>query len=132
MGNLAKLTKGEEGKCKDKINAGDTNCGSIIFLPFGVEIVNTPIGGLTGVLARTLQDRPIVDKTGLPDRYDIRVQWMPDNAKSEEIAAVPEEFRPPDVSMFQAFEKQAGLKLEATKTGVQVVVVDSIEKPSEN
>jgi uncharacterized protein (TIGR03435 family) len=30
------------------------------------------------------------------------------------------------------FEKQAGLKLEATKTGVQVVVVDSIDRPTPN
>jgi bla regulator protein BlaR1 len=128
----AKLIKGEDGRCKDKIQQGDTNCGSIGFLPFGVEIVNTPIGGLTGALARTLQDRPIVDKTGLPDRYDIRVLWMTDNVKPEDLTSIPEELRPPDMSMFQAFEKQAGLKLEATRTGVPVVVVDNIEKPSEN
>jgi uncharacterized protein (TIGR03435 family) len=83
-------------------------------------------------LARTLQDLPIVDRTGLPDRYDIRVLWMPDNVKPEDIASVPEPLRPPDMSMFQAFEKQAGLKLESTKLGVPVVVVDSIAKPSEN
>jgi hypothetical protein len=32
-----------------------------------------------------------------------------------------------DMKMFDAFEKQAGLKLEAVKTGVQVVVVDRFE-----
>jgi uncharacterized protein (TIGR03435 family) len=100
------------------------------------EYVNTPVGGLTGALARTLQDRPIVDKTGLPDRYDIRVLWRPDNmdqaALDEVLAKLPPEFRPPDMNMFEAFEKQAGLKLEAIKTGVQIVVVDHIDKPTEN
>jgi uncharacterized protein (TIGR03435 family) len=132
----AKYLKGDDGRCKEKIQAGDTNCGSIDFLPFGVGIVNTPIGGLTGALARTLQDRPIVDKTGLPDRYDMRVLWRPDNvdaAQLDEIMAkLPPELRPPDMNIFEAFEKQAGLKLEASKTGVQVVVVDRIERPTEN
>jgi uncharacterized protein (TIGR03435 family) len=132
----AKYVKGEEGRCKEKIQAGDTNCGSIDFLPFGVGIVNTPIGGLTGALARTLQDRAIVDKTGLPDRYDIRVLWRPDNvdpAQLDEIMTkLPPELRPPDMNIFEAFEKQAGLKLEAAKTGVQVLVVDRIERPTEN
>ncbi len=128
----AKYTKGEDGKCKDKIVAGDSNCGSINFFGFGVGIVNTPIGGLTGALARTLQDRPIVDKTGLTDRYDIQVLWMPPNGKPDDFLSYPPEIRPPDMNMFEAFEKQAGLKLEATKTGVQVVVVDRIEKPTEN
>jgi len=131
-----KYVKGEEGRCKEKIQAGDTNCGSIDFLPFGVGIVNTPIGGLTGALARTLQDRPIVDKTGLPDRYDLRVLWRPENVDPAQLDAImtklPPELRPPDMNMFEAFEKQAGLKLEAAKTGVQVIVVDRIEKPTEN
>ena len=87
-------------------------------------------------MVRTLQDRPIVDKTGLPDRYDIRVLWRPDNvdpAQLDEIMTrLPPELRPPDMNIFEAFEKQAGLKLEAAKTGVQVLVVDRIEKPTEN
>jgi uncharacterized protein (TIGR03435 family) len=132
----AKYVRGEEGQCKEKIDAGDNNCGSINFFPLGVGIVNTPIGGLTGALARTLQDRPIVDKTGLPDRYDIRVLWIPDDmdpaAIADMMAKLPPELRPPDMNMFEAFEKQAGLKLEATKTGVQVLVVDHIEMPTEN
>jgi uncharacterized protein (TIGR03435 family) len=128
----AKYIKGEEGKCKARILAGDNNCGSVNFFGFGVGIVNTPIGGMTGALARTLQDRPIVDRTGLPDRYDTQVLWMPDGAKPEDFANVPPEIRPPDMNMFEAFEKQAGLKLEAAKTGVQVLVVDKVERPTEN
>jgi uncharacterized protein (TIGR03435 family) len=57
---------------------------------------------------------------------------MPDGVKPEDLAGVPKGQLPEDISMFAALEKQAGLKLEAQKSPVQVVVVDSIEKPSEN
>jgi len=37
---------------------------------------------------------------------------------------------PPD--LFTAFQQQLGLKLEATKTPVDVLVIDRVSKPSEN
>jgi uncharacterized protein (TIGR03435 family) len=126
-----KLKDGEDGRCAAEIKAGKT-CGDIIFPPFGAGIYNMPIGALIGGLARTLQDRPIVDKTGLTGKYDVTVTWMPDGMKPEDLEKIPKEQRPEDLSLFQAIEKQAGLKLEATKGPVQVVVVDSIQKPSEN
>jgi uncharacterized protein (TIGR03435 family) len=57
---------------------------------------------------------------------------MPDNMKPEDLANIPADKRPEDVSLFTALEQQVGLKLEAQKGPVQVVVVDSIEKASEN
>jgi uncharacterized protein (TIGR03435 family) len=126
-----KLKNGEDGLCAEEIKAGKT-CGDIIFPPFGAGIYNMPIGAFIGGLARTLQDRPIVDKTGLTGKYDVTVRWMPDGMKPEDLEKIPKEQRPEDLSLFQAMEKQAGLKLEATKGPVQVVVVDSISKPSEN
>ncbi len=126
-----KLKNGEDGRCAADIKAGKT-CGDIIFPPFGAGIYNMPIGAFIGGLARTLQDRPIVDKTGLTGKYDITVTWIPDGMKPEDLEKIPKEQRPEDLSLFQAVEKQAGLKLEATKGPVQVVVVDGIEKPSEN
>jgi uncharacterized protein (TIGR03435 family) len=126
-----KLKKGDDGRCAEEIKAGKT-CGDIIFPRFGVGIYNMPIGALIGGLGRVLQDRPIVDKTGLTGKYDVTVTWMPDGTKPEDLESIPKEQRPEDVSLFQAMEKQAGLKLEATKGPVQVVVVDSIAKPSGN
>jgi uncharacterized protein (TIGR03435 family) len=126
-----RLKDGEDGRCAADIKAGKT-CGDIIFPRFGVGIYNMPIGALIGGLGRVLQDRPIVDKTGLTGKYDVTVAWMPDGMKPEDLENIPKEQRPEDVSLFQAMEKQAGLKLEATKGPVQVVVVEHIEKPSEN
>jgi bla regulator protein blaR1 len=132
-----KLRDAATGRCAAEIKAGVTTCNGIQFLPFGVGIYNLPIGGLTGGLGRWLQQngqplRPIVDKTGLTGKYDIQVTWMPEGITAEQLQSIPKEERPEDVTMFQAFEKQAGLKLEATKGPIQVVVVDRIERPSEN
>ncbi|HEY1757331.1 MAG TPA: TIGR03435 family protein [Bryobacteraceae bacterium] len=126
-----KLKNGDDGRCAADIKAGKA-CGDIIFPPFGSGIYNMPIGAFIGGLSRTLQDRPIVDKTGLTGKYDVTVTWMPDGMKPEDLEKIPKENRPEDLSLFQALEKQAGLKLEATKGPVQVVVVDSIAKPSGN
>ncbi len=132
-----KLRDAATGRCAAEIKAGVTTCNGIQFLPFGVGIYNLPIGGLTGGLGRWLQQngqplRPIVDKTGLTGKYDIQVTWMPEGITAEQLQSIPKEERPEDVTMFQAFEKQAGLKLEATKGPIQVVVVDRSERPSEN
>jgi len=126
-----KLQKPEDGRCGPALKSGQA-CSSMNFLPFGVGIVNMPIGALTAALGRFLQDRPVVDKTGLTDKYDVAVTWLPSDLKPEELQNVPKEMRPDDVSIFEAFEKQAGLKLETQKGAVQVVVVDKLEKPSQN
>jgi uncharacterized protein (TIGR03435 family) len=120
-----------QGRCGDAIKAG-RECGAIRFPAYGVAIDNMPIGALTAVLARRLQDRPVVDDTGLKGLYDAAVRWMPDEMKPEELAALPADARPPDVSLFEAFEQQAGLKLEARRRPTQVLVVDSVQPPDPN
>jgi uncharacterized protein (TIGR03435 family) len=127
----AKLGDPANGRCGDAIRAG-RECGAIRFPPFGVAIDNMPIGALTAVLARRLQDRPVVDDTGLTALYDATIRWMPDDMTSEQLATLAADIRPPDVSLFDAFEQQVGLKLEARRRPVQVVVVDSIQRPDPN
>jgi uncharacterized protein (TIGR03435 family) len=71
--------------------------------------------------------RPVVDKTGLTARYDFNLQWTPDEH--------PGEPAPSDTSgpgLFTALEEQFGLKLEPATGPVKIVIVDHIEKPSEN
>lgn len=120
-----------QGRCADAIKAG-TECGAIRFPPFGVAIDNMPIGALTAVLARSLQDRPVVDNTGLTALYDTTVRWMPFDMTPEQRAAIPDDVRPPDMSLFDAFDRQAGLKLEARRQRIDVLVIDSIQRPEPN
>lgn len=65
--------------------------------------------------------RIVVDKTGLTGRYDWMLVWDPD--------PTAESTRP---SLFTALQEQLGLKLEAQKGPMQVLVIDSVQRPSEN
>jgi len=70
-------------------------------------------------------DRPIVDKTGLTGAYDIRIEATPEFR----INNNPD---PSDISIFSAVQDQLGLRLEPQKAMIEVLIVDHIEKPSEN
>jgi len=68
--------------------------------------------------------RVVVDKTGLAGTYDFLLKWTPmDAAPSADTESV---------SFFTALEEQLGLKLVPAKEQGQVLVIDHIERPSEN
>jgi uncharacterized protein (TIGR03435 family) len=71
--------------------------------------------GLTGYL-----DRPVIDKTGLTADFDVRVEW----AKDGQPDSGP--------SLIDAVEAQLGLKLEAAKAPIEILVIDHAEKPAGN
>jgi uncharacterized protein (TIGR03435 family) len=67
--------------------------------------------------------RKVVDKTGLAGNYDIDLKWTPDDQQQKPDAGP---------TLFTALEEQLGLKLDAAKGPVDTLVVDYVEKPSEN
>ena len=71
--------------------------------------------------------QPIVDMTGLKGEYDVNLQWMPDVAKAIP-AAEPDGIMDAAPSLFAAVREQLGLRLEATKGPMNVVVVDHAER----
>ena len=94
-------------------------------------------------LARSLSQlgglgRPVLDETGLKGKYDIDLKWTPDNLNSPGMTPGPSpsaETAPPissGPSIFTAIQEQLGLKLKATKSPVETLVIVHIEKPSEN
>ncbi len=85
-------------------------------------------------LAADLSDslgRRVVDQTGLTGRYDFTLTWIPDNS-AQAINGSSGSGEAPGPSLFTAFEEQLGLRLLPVKASVDVVVIDHIEKPSEN
>jgi len=76
-------------------------------------------------------DRFVIDQTKLPGRYDFLLQWKPDpGERPTDAPAAPDiESRP---SIFTAIQEQMGLKLESARGPVEVLVIDHIEKPTEN
>ena len=71
-----------------------------------------------------LVDGPVEDKTGLMGKYDFTLEWTPSTS-----GAASEDGGP---SIFTALQEQLGLKLEPAKGQVEVLVIDHIERPSEN
>lgn len=68
-----------------------------------------------------ISGRIVVDKTDLPDRYDLKLQWTPDDAPATNDSAP---------SFFTAIQEQLGLKLESVKEAVPVLVIDHVELPT--
>lgn len=72
------------------------------------------------LLGRRL-DRKVLDNTGLKGEYDLRLEWAADETADSSMP-----------SIFTAVQEQLGLKLESTKGPVEVIVIDHVERPSEN
>jgi uncharacterized protein (TIGR03435 family) len=94
-------------------------------------------------VAQTLQgaalDRPVVDQTGLTGKYDFTLNWTPDEFQFPGLRgpnAPPLPPPPPGQTempdLYTAIQQQLGLKLESMKAPVDVIVIDHVEKPSEN
>jgi uncharacterized protein (TIGR03435 family) len=71
--------------------------------------------------------RTVLDRTGLPGEYDYKLEWTPHTGQSSGSGGDPD--RP---SVFTAIQEQLGLRLESTKGPVEIVVIDHVEKASEN
>ena len=78
-------------------------------------------------------DRPVVDQTGLTAKYDFVLKWTPDASQfggQVRQPETPDPEAPPD--LFTAMQEELGLQLKSVKAPVDVLVIDKVEKPSEN
>jgi uncharacterized protein (TIGR03435 family) len=92
------------------------------------RIIYRRVSGQTlAVLLTRFTQQPIVDMTGLKGEYDVNLQWMPDVAKAIP-AAEPDGIMDAAPSLFAAVREQLGLRLEATKGPMNMVVVDHAER----
>ena len=100
-----------------------------------LTVRNAPLDSVANALQGNLLDQPVVNQTGLAGKYDFMVKFTPDASQLANLGplppgATPDLDAPPDI--FAAFQQQLGLKLESTKTAVDVMVIENIEKPSDN
>jgi uncharacterized protein (TIGR03435 family) len=78
------------------------------------------------VLTKTLSDqvgRTVIDQTGLQGNYDFKLTFTPDMGQSAETDGP---------SIFTALQEQLGLRLDSQKGPVEVLVIDSAQRASEN
>jgi uncharacterized protein (TIGR03435 family) len=97
------------------------------------------VGGMPMIsLARSLSSlvgRTVVDKTGLTGGYDFELTYAPEGLGGLPVPpnGVPlHEGAPNAPTIFTALQEQLGLKLDPRRATVDVLVIDSIEKPAEN
>jgi uncharacterized protein (TIGR03435 family) len=101
-----------------------------------IELVRKPITELSSFLAR-LMHVPVVDQTGLNQRYDAHLKFAaeadPSKSNDDDADATVPNASEPAPPMFWALENQLGLTLEKKKLPVDFLVVDSANKtPTEN
>lgn len=96
-----------------------------------------PIARLAQILSeRSVLGRPVIDHTDLKGLYDFKLQWTPDSAQGAVSLSATEPPQPPaDISgpsIFTAMQEQLGLKLQPAKGPAEVLIIDSIQMPTEN
>jgi uncharacterized protein (TIGR03435 family) len=112
--------------------------GMMRFGPGQLTAQAVPMTSLTNMLSQQLH-RTVLDKTGLTGKYDLELNWTPDQGadpmfKGPEGSpqrgdAAPDSSGP---SIFTALQEQLGLKLQSAKGPVETLVIDHVEMPSEN
>ena len=131
------LTVGKTGPKLTKSDSPGT-VPALLFRGLGdLPARNATMEEFAGVMQSAVLDRPVVDQTGLKGRFDFHLEWTPDETQFAALRgpgplpAQPEgaETHP---DLFTAIQQQLGLKLESTKAQTDVMVVDKVQKPSEN
>jgi uncharacterized protein (TIGR03435 family) len=126
----------EVAKGGPKLKASDAN---------GVENSGCEHLGVCSFRKRTLanfarfmqfvvMDKPVIDKTGVTGEFDFTLKWTPDESQFNGMGfrvPVPDGTAPLP-GLFTAIQEQLGLKLEPQKIPAEVLVIDHVERPSEN
>jgi len=101
-----------------------------------LHVTNSTMKDFCDGLQGSAMDKPVVDHTGLTDRYDFNLKWTPDDSQFAQFGPRPPQKESDDPnappSLFTALPEQLGLKMDATKAEVDVFVIDHVEKPSAN
>jgi uncharacterized protein (TIGR03435 family) len=104
-----------------KLKKSTTDSGQRYILKDGMLLQYITLASFAAALARPM-GRPVIDQTGIAGNFDIKLDYAP-----EDLA---DSSRP---SLFTALQEQLGLKLEAQKIAVEMLVIDHAERvPSEN
>jgi len=69
-------------------------------------------------------ERRVIDRSGLTGLFDIELEFTPPRSADDPAAA--------GVSIFTALREQLGLRLEPARGPGEFLVIDSIERPTEN
>ena len=104
--------------------------------PRSVDFEGGTLSMFAGSLGMVL-DRPVIDKTGITRYFEMHLVFSPDDSAAprpvaDDPGASAAVTSPDAPGIFQAIQEQLGLRLVPAKGPVDVLVIDHIERPSEN
>jgi uncharacterized protein (TIGR03435 family) len=139
----------QEGGCVERsssgpvpLSPGQAPCDSVMVAmsPAGARLLGGKVvmSEFTRVLSNVL-GRKVIDQTGFTGRFDVKVDFTPDEA----TGGMPRSMPPPGVappppsdnpppSIYTSLQEQLGIRLDSAKGPVEVLVIDSVQKPSTN
>ena len=99
----------------------------------GFSAKNATMNYFAFFLSRIL-DLNVIDRTNLPEHYDVDFQFVPDRSaiRANESPGAEAPPQADGVDIFTALREQLGLRLEKGKGPVEYLVIEHVEKPSEN
>jgi len=122
-----------------KTTSAPTDTPAFFFRALGdLTVRNQNMNDFAQWMQNGVMDRPVVDQTGLTDRYDFQLKWTPDESQFAAFRSVGAVVPPPTDSatappgLYTAITEQLGLKMGPAKIPVDVIVIDHAEKPSAN
>jgi uncharacterized protein (TIGR03435 family) len=77
-------------------------------------------------------NRPVVNQTDIPGRFEFELHYTPDSLQADEPNATPLSGTSTPPNIFNAIQDQLGLRLKATKANVEVIDIVSISPPTPN
>jgi uncharacterized protein (TIGR03435 family) len=101
-------------------------------------VKNLSVADFAAFMQSVVMDKPVVDQTGLPDKYDFDLKWTPDDSQFAQFKGTSTKAPPPTddpnapPALSTAMQAQLGLKMGPANVPDDVVVIDHVEKPSEN
>ena len=139
-----KLKPLQEGSCTPvalgrplpELTADQRRCRNMVNPRGSVEFEGGTLSMFVGLLDMVL-DRPVIDKTGITGQFAIHLVFSPDDSamprQATDDTGAPAAVRTPDApGIFQAIQEQLGLKLVPARGPLDVLVIDHIERPSQN
>jgi len=130
------LTVGKSGPKMTKNESGNILPGFGGRGPGAVGVQNSSMAEFAGFLQGRILDRPVVDQTGLSEKFNFTLEFRPDAQLQAPPGGGPPPQLPPEIEnrpdLFTAIQDQLGLKLESGKAAVEVYVIDKVIKPTEN
>jgi bla regulator protein BlaR1 len=106
----------------DNVQAIDRPNSSVLMA--GRNLTMDQIAATLSQLSRYFA-QPVVDQTGLGGRFDFILEWVRESNN-------PVSPDPQGTTIQEALQDQLGLKLKSTKASVETLVIDHVERPSEN